>query len=182
MIPGRPDGGRVRLYQRAGDVVLRAVAERLHGPATALEDASRAWRRAEVERRPVVLMLPLDVQAALSPSDGRAQATQALPLRPVRPSQAAIVDASAGTGQSWQAAMPFLTALGDSLRVEAEAAHAPAPLTTAAGRAVAGLYMGMRQKYTVNTIGSVVAGFICSSAAGMVFRLTVTSGAALSTV
>jgi hypothetical protein len=67
--------------------------------------------------------------------------------------QAAIVDASAGTAQSWQAALPFLITLGDSLRVEAGAAHAPAPLTAAAGRAVAGLYMGMKQKYTVNTIG-----------------------------
>src|SRR6185369_15440066 len=71
-----------------------AVAERLHGPATALEDATRAWRRAEVERRPVVLMLPLDVQAAVSPADGRAPAARALPLRPVRPSHAAIVDAA----------------------------------------------------------------------------------------
>ena len=41
-----------------------AVAERLHGPQTAVADALRALRRAEVERRPVVLMLPLDIQAA----------------------------------------------------------------------------------------------------------------------
>jgi thiamine pyrophosphate-dependent acetolactate synthase large subunit-like protein len=71
-----------------------AVAERLHSPASALADAARAWRRAEVERRPVVLMLPLDVQAAASPGDGRAQAGQALALRPVRPSHAAIVEAA----------------------------------------------------------------------------------------
>ena len=49
-----------------------AVPERLHGPASAVADATRAWRRAQVERRPVVLMLPLDVQAAPSPDDGRA--------------------------------------------------------------------------------------------------------------
>ena len=48
-----------------------AVPERLHGPASAVADAVRAWRRAEVERRPVVLMMPLDVQAAPSPHDGR---------------------------------------------------------------------------------------------------------------
>jgi thiamine pyrophosphate-dependent acetolactate synthase large subunit-like protein len=71
-----------------------AVPERLHSPATALEDAARAWRRAEVERRPVVLMLPLDVQGAVSPGDGRAQARQALALRPVRPSHATIVEAA----------------------------------------------------------------------------------------
>ena len=41
-----------------------AVAERVHGPATAMADVARAVRRARVERRPVVLMLPLDVQAA----------------------------------------------------------------------------------------------------------------------
>ena len=41
-----------------------AVAERLHGPETAVADAARALRRARVERRPVVLMLPLDIQAA----------------------------------------------------------------------------------------------------------------------
>ena len=41
-----------------------AVAERVHGPATAMADVARAVRRATVERRAVVLMLPLDVQAA----------------------------------------------------------------------------------------------------------------------
>jgi thiamine pyrophosphate-dependent acetolactate synthase large subunit-like protein len=41
-----------------------AVAERLHAPSSAAADAARALRRAEIERRPVVLMLPIDVQAA----------------------------------------------------------------------------------------------------------------------
>ncbi len=41
-----------------------AVAERVHGPQTAMADVARAVRRARVERRAVVLMLPLDVQAA----------------------------------------------------------------------------------------------------------------------
>src|SRR3954447_26950787 len=40
-----------------------AVSERVHGPATAVADTSRAVRRALVERRTVVLNLPLDVQA-----------------------------------------------------------------------------------------------------------------------
>src|SRR6202040_3558981 len=44
-----------------------AIAERLHGPQTAVVDASRALRRAELERRPVVLMMPLDIQAAACP-------------------------------------------------------------------------------------------------------------------
>jgi thiamine pyrophosphate-dependent acetolactate synthase large subunit-like protein len=71
-----------------------AVSERLHGPASAVADAARAWRRAEVERRPVVLMLPLDVQAAPSPDDGRALGGQPSALRPVRPAQAAIAEAA----------------------------------------------------------------------------------------
>ena len=41
-----------------------AVVERVHGPDTAMADVARAVRRARVERRAVVLMLPLDVQAA----------------------------------------------------------------------------------------------------------------------
>jgi len=41
-----------------------AIAERVHTPETAVVDALRALRRAQVERRPVVLMLPLDIQAA----------------------------------------------------------------------------------------------------------------------
>jgi len=41
-----------------------AVAERVHGPLSAVADTTRAVRRAVVERRTVVLMLPLDVLAA----------------------------------------------------------------------------------------------------------------------
>src|SRR5689334_14028329 len=75
------------------------VPERLHEPASALADAARAWRRAEVERRPVVLMLPLDVQAAAAPEHdptvGAGLAPPAPPpLRPVRPSPAAVDEAA----------------------------------------------------------------------------------------
>ena len=49
-----------------------AIAERVHGPATAAADAARALRRAEVERRPVVLMLPIDIQALPVPAAARA--------------------------------------------------------------------------------------------------------------
>lgn len=47
-----------------------AIAERIHTPETAVVDALRALRRAQVERRPVVLMLPLDIQAAACPDVG----------------------------------------------------------------------------------------------------------------
>ena len=49
-----------------------AIADRVHGPATAAADAARALRRAEVERRPVVLMLPIDLQPLPVPHSARA--------------------------------------------------------------------------------------------------------------
>ena len=69
--------------------------------------------------------------------------------------QAAIVDSSAGTMQSWQQATPALAAMADTFRVEA--GHASPPPATAAGRRVAGLYQGMKSKYTAtmaNVTGS----------------------------
>jgi acetolactate synthase I/II/III large subunit len=39
-----------------------AIADRVHGPRTAADDAQRAYQRALTERRPVVLMLPIDIQ------------------------------------------------------------------------------------------------------------------------
>ena len=59
--------------------------------------------------------------------------------------QAAIVDASAGTMESFQAALPALNAMVATLRVEA--ARTAPPLSTAAGRSIAGLYMGTKPKY-----------------------------------
>jgi hypothetical protein len=61
-------------------------------------------------------------------------------------SDAAIVDASGGTLQSWQQVVPALNQMASTLRVET--VRAPAALTSAAGNAVAGLYMGMKPKYT----------------------------------
>ena len=58
---------------------------------------------------------------------------------------AAIVDASAGTQQSWQQVVPALNQMASTLRVQA--VSAPAALGSAAGNAVAGLYMGMKPKY-----------------------------------
>ncbi|HZE03961.1 MAG TPA: thiamine pyrophosphate-binding protein [Solirubrobacteraceae bacterium] len=39
-----------------------AAADRVNGAHTAADDAQRAYQRAEMERRPVVLMLPIDIQ------------------------------------------------------------------------------------------------------------------------
>ena len=52
-----------------------AIADRVHGPRTAADDAQRAFHRARTERRPVVLMLPIDIQpqpaAATEPTQPR---------------------------------------------------------------------------------------------------------------
>ncbi len=40
-----------------------AIADRVHSPKTAADDAQRAYQRTVIERRPVVLMLPIDIQA-----------------------------------------------------------------------------------------------------------------------
>jgi thiamine pyrophosphate-dependent acetolactate synthase large subunit-like protein len=54
-----------------------AIADRVHSPATAADDATRAYQRALIERRPVVLMLPIDIQAQ--------PAAQTEPSRPPLP-------------------------------------------------------------------------------------------------
>jgi thiamine pyrophosphate-dependent acetolactate synthase large subunit-like protein len=97
-----------------------AVAERVHGPATAMADVVRAVRRATVERRAVVLMLPLDVQAAecdpdlppplpalAPPRPGSVDALAALLAEAERP---AIV---AGRGAVLAGAGPALRQLGE---------------------------------------------------------------------
>jgi thiamine pyrophosphate-dependent acetolactate synthase large subunit-like protein len=97
-----------------------AVAERVHGPATAMADVARAVRRATVERRAVVLMLPLDVQAAecdpalppplpalAPPRPGSVDALAALLAQADRP---AII---AGRGAVLAGAGPALRRLGE---------------------------------------------------------------------
>jgi thiamine pyrophosphate-dependent acetolactate synthase large subunit-like protein len=68
-----------------------AVAERIHGPHTAVADALRALRRARVERRPVVLMLPLDIQASPC-SDAEDRVAEPPPVRATRPSAEAVAE------------------------------------------------------------------------------------------
>src|SRR4051794_18228449 len=51
-----------RLDQAALATTVGAAAERVHSGASAAEDTARAFRRAQVERRPVLLSMPLDVQ------------------------------------------------------------------------------------------------------------------------
>ena len=54
-----------------------AIADRVHSPRTAADDAARSYERALIERRPVVLMLPIDIQPQ--------PAVQTEPSKPPRP-------------------------------------------------------------------------------------------------
>jgi thiamine pyrophosphate-dependent acetolactate synthase large subunit-like protein len=70
-----------RIDQPAIAATLGAVPERIHSGASAAADTARALRRARVERRPVVLNLPLDVQLEAAPG-GAAPGLLGEPERP----------------------------------------------------------------------------------------------------
>ena len=76
-----------RIDQAGLVTAVGAGVERLHGPASAVADAVRAYRRAVVERRPVVLLMPLDVQAAAC---GAAAVPPLAAVGPVRPAVGAV--------------------------------------------------------------------------------------------
>src|SRR4051794_38198754 len=58
--PAAAQASNFRLDQAALATTVGAAAERVHSGASAAEDTSRALRRAQVERRPVLLSMPLD--------------------------------------------------------------------------------------------------------------------------
>jgi thiamine pyrophosphate-dependent acetolactate synthase large subunit-like protein len=68
------------------------LPERMYSPESAVADTVRAYTRAQVERRPVVLMMPLDIQAAPCPAVGESLGSSAV-VRPVRPSEEALAEA-----------------------------------------------------------------------------------------
>ncbi len=76
-----------------------AVPELLYSAQTAAADAARALRRAEAERRPVVLMMPIDLQAAAAPSPA---GIAAVPLPPPPAPAAEAVAAAADILQAAQ--------------------------------------------------------------------------------
>ncbi|MEA2155521.1 MAG: hypothetical protein QOE11_1661 [Solirubrobacteraceae bacterium] len=84
-----------RIDQHGLVEAVGAIADRVHGPATAAADGARALRRAQVQRRPVVLMLPIDVQTLPVPADARRPApAQAVPAPPA-PRPDAVAQAAA---------------------------------------------------------------------------------------
>ncbi len=80
-----------RLDQDSVVASVGAIPERIYGPATAVADVVRAAHRAQTERRPVVLMMPLDVQAVEQP-DSAPSPRSAAPLPPPRPAASAVAE------------------------------------------------------------------------------------------
>lgn len=100
-----------------------AIAERVHSADSAAADAQRALHRAQTERRPVVLMMPIDIQAqAATSTEPRAPAPPLLaPAEPDPTSIRRVVDALvaahrpviiAGRGAVLAGAGPALETLG----------------------------------------------------------------------
>ena len=81
-----------RIDQHGLADAVGAIAERIHSPATAEADAARALRRAELERRPVVLNMPIDVQPLPAPPSAELAPAQ-VPAAP-RPSAAVVEEAA----------------------------------------------------------------------------------------
>lgn len=72
---------------------------------------------------------------------------------------AAIIDVSAGTEYSWQRITPAVGTLFESVSIEAGATMPASPARiSAAGRTMAGIYMGYKPKFTVNLFGPVGTG------------------------
>lgn len=92
--PGAAIHSNFRIDQHDLAAALGAGVERLHGPATAVDDALRALDRAARERRPIVLMLPLDVQAAPAPAEATAPVAPPRPPAPPAPAAAAVAQAA----------------------------------------------------------------------------------------
>jgi thiamine pyrophosphate-dependent acetolactate synthase large subunit-like protein len=104
---------------------LGAVPERIHSGASAAADTARALRRARVERRPVVLNMPLDVQAEPAPG-GQPPGLLREPERPAPSAEAVaevagLIEASrrpviiAGRGAVLAGAREPLERLGDAI-------------------------------------------------------------------
>jgi len=80
-----------KIDQAAFATTSGAIAERVHSPETAAADTARALRRAQVERRPVVLNIPIDLVEMDSPDDASAVPEKPI-LEPPRPSERTVAE------------------------------------------------------------------------------------------
>jgi thiamine pyrophosphate-dependent acetolactate synthase large subunit-like protein len=123
-----PAAARHSNFRIDQDALVRAVGavpERVHGPGSAVADAARAVHRARAERRAVVLMLPLDVQAMEVPDAVAAPTAAAPELARPWPAREAVARAAellggaqrpaivAGRGAVLAGAGPALRRLGE---------------------------------------------------------------------
>ena len=90
--PGADLRSNFRIDQHDLVASVGAIAERIHSPASAVRDAARALHRARLQRRPVVLNMPIDVQAQPAP-DFAAPVLTPVPRAPA-PAAADIVRAA----------------------------------------------------------------------------------------
>jgi thiamine pyrophosphate-dependent acetolactate synthase large subunit-like protein len=113
-----------RIDQPGLAAAVGAVAERVHSPASALEDLGRAWRHAAVERQAVLLSLPLDVQVAEAPPGRVAPPVPAAPPAPSPEEMRQVAELLsgarspvivAGRGAVLAGAGPALEQLGDRI-------------------------------------------------------------------
>lgn len=82
-----------KIDQAAFAATAGAIPERVRAPETAAEDAARALRRANIERRPVVLNVPIDLVE--TPVTHEPSAVPRPPeLRSPRPSERAVAEAA----------------------------------------------------------------------------------------
>ncbi|MDX6380604.1 MAG: hypothetical protein QOI57_1628 [Rubrobacteraceae bacterium] len=112
-----------KIDQGALATTTGAIAERVRGAKTAAEDAARALRRAQVERRPVVLNIPINVVEA--PADNLTAIPDWPALESPRPSDHSVAQAVdllssssrpvivAGRGAALAGGREALEALGD---------------------------------------------------------------------
>lgn len=117
-----------------------AIAERVHTAATAVADALRALRRAAHERLPVVLSLPLDLQAAPIPRGSAdphpAEARRSALVEAARAAVAGVARAAGGAARAAGAA-PMAVPSDDAVaRAAAMLAAAERPVVVAGRGAV----------------------------------------------
>lgn len=164
-----------RIDQAALVAAVGAGVERLHGPQSAVADTVRAYRRCRVERRPVVLLMPLDVQAAecAAAAPPPPPPPAAAPVRPATAAVQALADLLAGAARPLVLAGRGAALAGAGELLERLADASGALLATSA--VAAGLFAGNPWDLGIS------GGFAGPAAAGLLVEadLVLAFGAAL---